>query len=562
MSENCPDLCTAAKCAELEAKINELEAKLLFHLIQDIPEAHDFNSSITVDTNIVDGELFTAVSINNTTDSSSVLLPENLRDDDEQPPIFDITVGISTSGELEISAQLDEAIVYASTELPRYPVAVDTFETTGGTTLVVQVGEERAETDLPTPSSTAQEIDVAVNYFDDGTLIVYVAYGESFDRDEVDIGRRTINRPGGGGSEDDMSCENLSQELTDCCAQILSAVATNLQKIQELEQYVTIDVSGTVCSEYSCEFPTDDDEQLLLDYAEASFVETRFEGKGIAGLNERLKIIAKNQDAMYKDICKAIDPVRSITRQDLYQFCGYGGVDRADFDNTPEGTELYQQAVKAYVAELINQSKYGYLFDGGDPSSSNSVLLSAPSSYINEIKSDFALIQARDNNQTLCNIGDAPDVVSIVASDNVLDRHQGKTLVLHLVTFDNYPKRQRNSSYWQQQIPEPLGSYVWEDNFKSLVWNRGNLYCELYFEDIKDPVSGWFFDKDAADSWFNSILELTNATERNRKYHEQKTPRRNITPNLVRPYRAFITSISDTGQAICEIKYVPPIENE
>ena len=48
----CPDLCTAAKCAELEARISALEQALeLFeaafeaHLSQDIPEAHYYAPS-------------------------------------------------------------------------------------------------------------------------------------------------------------------------------------------------------------------------------------------------------------------------------------------------------------------------------------------------------------------------------------------------------------------------------------------------------------------------------------------------------------------------------------
>ena len=114
---------------------------------------------------------------------------------------------------------------------------------------------------------------------------------------------------------------------------------------------------------------------------------------------------------------------------------------------------------------------------------------------------DFSLIQSRINNAAICKIEDAEpgEVVAIVASDKVLDRATGKLLVLHLVTFENYPKRSRNSTYWQVQIPQAKQTYDWDEDFKDLVWNRGNLYCEMYFDGIKDPVSGFFADKDAAN---------------------------------------------------------------
>ena len=191
-------------------------------------------------------------------------------------------------------------------------------------------------------------------------------------------------------------------------------------------------------------------------------------------------------------------------------------------------------------------------------------LLSAPLPQINKIISDFALIQSKINNAAICDIGltESQDVVSLVASDNVLGRATDKFLVLHLVTFDNYPKRSRGSTYWQVQIPKVKDEYIWNEDFLNLSWNRGNLYCELYFDGIRDPVSGWFSNKDAADVWFNLVVNLTTAIEKNRKYHEQKQPKRNIESNTIRPYRAFISEINDVGRTICHVKYVPPIKNE
>ncbi len=179
---------------------------------------------------------------------------------------------------------------------------------------------------------------------------------------------------------------------------------------------------------------------------------------------------------------------------------------------------------------------------------------------------DFSLIQSKINNKKLCGLKiddvEFPDVVSIVASDKVIPRASGKFLVLHFVTFDNYPKRQRNSTYWQVQIPAAKEGYDWVEDFEPLRFNRGNRYAEMRFDEFKNPVSGFFKDKNAADSYFNAVLDLTTATEKNRVYAEHKTPQTNVVEQITRPYRAFIESVNDAGQAICHVKYVPPTEAE
>lgn len=152
-------------------------------------------------------------------------------------------------------------------------------------------------------------------------------------------------------------------------------------------------------------------------------------------------------------------------------------------------------------------------------------------------------------------------VVSIVASDKVIPNASGKLLVLHFVTLENYPKRSRNSTYWQIHIPAARDSYVWNDDFLDLRFNRGNQYAELRFNEFKNPVSGWFADITAADNYFDAVLGLTIATEKNRVYPVHKTPQTNVTPRITRPYRAFIESVNSQGEAECHIKYIPTDEN-
>lgn len=152
------------------------------------------------------------------------------------------------------------------------------------------------------------------------------------------------------------------------------------------------------------------------------------------------------------------------------------------------------------------------------------------------------------------------EVVSIVASDKVTTNAKGKLLVLHFVQLDNYPKRARGSTYWQVQIPAARDEYVWEDDFLNLRFSRGNCYAELRFNEFKNPVSGFFKTKIAADNYFDKVLGLTTATQKNRVYSEFKTPQTAIVEQITRPYRAFIEQVNADGRAECLIKYVPPIE--
>jgi len=599
---NCTNFCTRAECEALAARIGALEQALELleasfeaHTQQQIPQAHQYTPEITVNSVIENGELITDVTVDRQSDFSTVPLPDGLIpfvtfdifelapgeyvfkvgvngefDEDTliiEQPIIDLTLGLTSINEVEATLQYNDDLYTATTSLPRYDVAIDTFEIAPDThVLTVQVGEERAETTLyiPEPQETeniASQIQVGATYSND-ILTIQVSDGQSGDVAQVFIDADVVNNFGGGGNqgEEDMSCENLSQELTDCCGQILAAVATNLQKIQELEQYVTVDVSSSVCSDYKCEFPTDQNDQPLLTYAEATLKEKEFEGKGIAGLNERLKYLATNQDAIYKEICKAIDPVREIRKNDFYSFCNLGGISRNDYEDTSEGTELYEAAVEVYLAQLASESKYGYLINAAS-SGENPVILSAPASYINNILIDFALIQSRNNSTALCAAieTEPDDVVSVVASPEVITNVAGKVLILHFVTLENYPKRQAGSYPRPVQIPAALESYEWDEHFKDLRWVQGNQYGELELEGYRKKVSGWFRDEAAGNAYFDAVLNLTTAVQKNRNFPKHLNPRTDIVVQEQRPHRAFIESVNPNGRAICHVKYRPNI---
>lgn len=598
MSDNsCPDLCSVQTCEELAARIGALEQHIALleasfeaHTLATIPEAHQYTPQVTVNVAIGKGDLIVDVTVDGQSDFSSVPLPTfepfvtfdifpvgnniyefqvSVNGDSDSDTLdlssnenLDIYLGLNSQNELEVSIQVNGQSDYDSVRLPNSNVSVDFFNNNDrGATLKVQVGNDSDEDYIYFPETNSNEHVVSNlklnGSYQNDILTLTIADGESFDTVQIPIDADIINNFGGGSS---VSCDGLSQEFQDCCSQILSAIAANLAEIIEVKQSVTIDVSSTVCSDYECEFSVDENDQPILTYAEAKFTEKQFEGVGIEGLNQRLIYLAKNQDAMYKDICRAIDPIRTISKNDFYQFCLDGGIDRNDYDDTPEGTELYDAAVEIYLTQLVAESKYGYLLNV-DSENNDGVILSAPASYINHILTDFALIQARNNNKSLCAAANVEpvDVVSVVASPKVITNVAGKVLILHFVTLDNYPKRKPGSYPRAIQIPAAKEEYEWDIDFKDLRWVQGNQYGELTFEGYKQKVSGWFKDEESGNAYFDAVLGLTTATQKNRNFPKLLNPRTDIVIQETRPHRAFIESVNSQGRAICHVKYTPLI---
>ena len=340
---------------------------------------------------------------------------------------------------------------------------------------ISEIPENPEIPELPSiPESIPSNLSIAASYFND-VLTITVADGQSQDTAQVFIDADINNFGGGGGSNpndggDDLSCDAFSQELQDCCSQLLAAIndnqnaiENNFQKIQEVEQYVTIDISGTAESEYQCESVLDENGQPTGDQ-EATFTDTNYTGIGLLGLQEQLKIINQNLAAIYGDLC---------------------------------GLSTEPQ-----------------------------------------------------------------DVVAIVASDKDLHRVKTKVLIVQFVLLDVYPKRSNTDSLWQVQIPAAKDSYDWTTNFNNLRRIHGNQYAELHFNEPYVPVSGWFRDAAAANAFFNTILPLTNATEKNRKLPIHSNPEMNIAVFETRPYRAFIKSVNNQGVPVCHAQYRPVIEPE
>ena len=665
----CPDLCTAAKCEELERRIGALEQALELleaafetHTSQNIPIAHDYSPDVNVDVserNNNQFEISVTVDDSQDQDSFTIDIPEpepyepqvsvgvyelgnnqygiSVTVDDSQDqdsftidipelepyePQVSVDVSERNNNQFEISVTVDDSQDQDSFTIdipepePYEPqVSVGVYELGNnqyGISVTVDDSQDQDSftIDIPEPEPYEPQVSVGVYELGNNQYGISVTVDDSQDQDSftIDIPELEMNcddlsldfdnfknelvlkldnlnfnfEPQFSFDYDDIQYNfqsdidntliavqreitstqiNLSNKIEvalNTLTQDLVNIETTIETtIEAIEEIIDVNIAGEIESNYKCSFASDESGEIIQTYAEHESETVSVSGKGLLGIQQYLEVIAANLKAIHIDTCKAVDPIFKITVDDLYHFCNIDAVDRADYADSAEGEERYQKAVNDYLQSLLADSKYGYLLE-----QESSTLVEAPSNWITPIIADFSLIQSRINQNSFCDLElEDPDVVSIVASDKVLGKANGKFLVLHMVTLNNYPKRSRNSTYWQIQIPKAKDEYNWNDDFKPLTWHRGNLYAELYFQSIRDPASGYFLNKESADAWFDSILNLTDAIELNRKYHERKFKQpRDITEQITRPYRAFITSINNQGRAVCHLKYVPPIE--
>lgn len=610
----CPALCTAEKCAELEARIGALEQALELleaafeaHTQQPIPTAHNYQPNITVNT-VLDGDVliseitidgqqsfgqvklpnlktfvtfdifqisdnqFEFVSSVNGDRDSDILDLSNLQNDNQ---FVDVTVGITANNEIGVTVQLDNQTATDYAKLPDYDVAVGVFDVGNScAAFTVQVGDSRDEdifcfadlNDSETDNHIPSNLSLSGSFRND-TLTLTVADGESQDSTQITID--IDNSSGGGGGS--LSCENLSNELQDCCGQLLAAInanygaiLNNYQKIQDVENYLTIDVSSTVFSDYECEFVEDEDEQIIPNYAEAKLTEKSFSGVGIEGINERLKYLAQNQDAIYTELCKAVPPPISLPLdQTLQQICADNRLlTQADFE-TEQGFfdyitgEIQELLTDSILSALIKRLKF--IPQAGAASAIVTTTLPWAIGWLVEQMRG----EQKQSTAVICEgISEPQDVVTLVASEKELHRVDGKQLILAMVTLDNYPKRKRDSSWRPIQIPAPRESYDWITDFKDLRWQQGNQYAELVLEGYKHGVSGWFEDQAAADSFFDAVLNLTTATEVNRLYPKHKNPKTAYTVRPSRPWRAYVSQVKTDGGAETLITYFPDPNEE
>ena len=582
---SCPDLCTAAKCAELEARIGALEQALELleasfesHVAQDIPTAHDYTPNVIVTINEQNNYIFVDVEVDGVGDSDSFKNPHvesNLKISGfiESNKLYLFIA----DGESEDSEVID---INLNEPDDLYVENIELFSALDGNTLGITAtlymsdGSDR-NSNLTTVELPVFEPFVVVDVFPtgDGTFVITVTVNGDSDSDTF-----TINIP-------DMNCDEFLEELRFCCSELsnaLNSLSTQLsntesilnQSIEEVHREVTIDITGEI-TEGDCttklrdengDFVFDEnDEHVRTDpYYEVTNIET-YSNKSFNAINDAILLLDGKISKIHDNLCQSmVEPKLTVP---VDQFLPTDCSDellpkREEYLNE----SLFFDAVKKFAADYLTNETIKKLFLklAITPGSVASFGVTAGASIIIQYLIESTFRHQKFSFYEVCNKLDDledPEVVSIVASDKVIARAEGKFLVLHFVTQANYPKRSRSSSYWPVQIPAAKDEYNWNEDFINLRWNRGNQYAELRFNEFANPVSGFFSDENTANTYFDRVLRLTTATEKNRVIPKHKTPQTNVIARVTRPYRAFISSVNSTGQVVCHVKYVPTDEN-
>ena len=617
----CPDLCTAEKCRELEARIGELERALKLleasfeaHTQQNIPEAHEYFPYVQVDLRILDNTMGVFVAVDERHGFDQIDLPnsEHVESNLKLSGLFEsdklyLTVA---DGESQDTAVIDIPHDRPDDYRPeRLRIHHDIYEGTLATVVELDNLQSNVATvDLPTINYL--QVDAAI---DSGTLAVNVTIDDLNDIATVDLpvfepfvvfdifptaNNTFVFQVSVNGVSDsdtlsiaipDMNCDELFNKLEQCCDDIKSEIDnsrriitaeiddaennlinqidaaqfTLTNDIKTVEDYVTVDISGTIANG-TCEIIKDDDGEPLPIKQTVDLSIENYSGAGLVGINNALKLIEAKLTTILSNTCAAIEPDYEVDLSEFAKNCNIDLPLREEYSTDA----LWFNAVKSAIVGFGSGATLKLLSKSlrFTPGSPVTFAVTATASYIYKHLLDQTFSSSEISYNDICQKLDEledSDVVSLVASPKYVTNIDGKVLVLHFVTQDNYPKRQAGSSYRSIQIPGAKEEYDWIDDFLDLRWLSGNQYAELQLEGYVAKVSGWFADKDAANSYFDAVLELTTAREVNRNLPDHSNPQTAIAANIWRPYRAFIESVDEGGRAICHAKYVPvePTDN-
>lgn len=147
--------------------------------------------------------------------------------------------------------------------------------------------------------------------------------------------------------------------------------------------------------------------------------------------------------------------------------------------------------------------------------------------------------------------------VPVLASDGDLANFKGTVLVLRCVTLDNYPKRKRESSYWDIRVPSPNDLTSSDNYFQSYLepirWNRGSWWVRMKLQGIKQPISCFVKDQASGDTFMDALLGLTSAEQEWRAYSFTSEGERFASAEVeVRVHRAYLITPSDSSDSGAE----------
>lgn len=218
---NCENLCTAAKCAELERRINELESIINNHLSLPIPQAHDFNfdgaNNNDSNPNVILGLSNNTLTVKVGDNSDSVYLPYVDKDEFND---------LKNNFNNHTSQAIPEAHDYSPT--------VDVSITDNNGTMAIAVSVDNAS-DEASLALTNQNTDVFVDVFpiDESRSVIKVTVNGETDQDTIRFPEPTI----------EVQNELKFTGVNEFGSELTSTVTVNGQSASDS---VTLDVSRDV----------------------------------------------------------------------------------------------------------------------------------------------------------------------------------------------------------------------------------------------------------------------------------------------------------------------------
>ena len=517
----CPDLCTAEKCAQLEEEIHQLrdlvrilQITLNNHLDRNIPDAHKYDSNLQIEGYYENKGINLSISDVTSNSSTSISLPFVTEDDFDEhsnkkiPDAHDYQPKVNVDlffddGRLQVTVSVDDessskqVFIMADCDLNSL---LDKLE------LVLSI--------VNSFSAELNNIDNSIG--DVNNNITNISNNVSNVSNSVSTINSNVSNINSSVSNIDNTVNTISNSVTNIenntIVQSLVDLTPVLNLLEEVLSALNTEFTGTVELGF-CELITTDDngnsiapiQRYSATNADGNPNELTYTGNGLTGLKNQLIAIEQKLTEINKNACNFQFDYGSIDLKDLFDFCSSTPLlEQSNFSNL----EAYADYLKGLIPDNL-----AYLRDYIEPvtipaSNGNQEQTIVSTTFSGTPAKLFQILGniERNNSQIICNeikkLED-PDVVAIVSSDKTINNAKEKQLILHFVSFDNYPKRTRNSSYRPVQIPEPKANLDWNDDFEDLIWVQGTLYCELFFIDYKTPVSGYFADKDLADTYFN-----------------------------------------------------------
>ncbi|MEL6580042.1 MAG: hypothetical protein AAFQ14_09835 [Cyanobacteria bacterium J06621_12] len=308
----CKDLCTAARCDDLERQIDRLKTQveqlvieLQGHINQPVPYSHNYTPNYDLRTRLVGNEIITEFRLENDDRQSKVTLPDTV-----VPTVTvdivpidsyqnEIKVTVNEISDTAILATEPEQLDFVVTEIN--PGQFD-FEITLGEQLKTQtLNVTVADDEQPAPTNIDFAVDVSYLF---NLLKVAVTIDGITKSDTVYIDANVINNFGGGGSginigDNDVECKNLAAAMTLNLGEVLAAIAAVQAKVTQIEKIVTIEVEAEALTGFDCP-KTDPDSGEESDSAKTEEIKLAT----LPAIHEMLRHLNENQVSMFEKICE------------------------------------------------------------------------------------------------------------------------------------------------------------------------------------------------------------------------------------------------------------------